>query len=911
MGRLALAVVPAIFGALLAETTVSSAGSFVAQFGGTNTQSGSAVATDASDNIYAVGTFKNTTDLDPGPGALSVTSAGDTDVYVTKIDASGALIWGKSFGGPGVDVPHGQVTVDNGGNVYVAGYFQNTVDFDPGAGTDEHTATAVLSMFILKLDPNGEWLWARTMEGGGYCLPYDIAIDPQTGDVCTAGAYYVSDVDMDPGPGTFVLSNIPNTLNMFVSKLDSDGNFVWAGRLGNGQIRSLALDSNGDIYTAGVATAAGDMDPGPGVFTLSPANQGVFVCKLTSGGGFLWAKLMDGLQHDACNSIALDNDGNAYTTGYFTGTADFDPGAGIFNLVGGGSLNAFVSKLNSNGDFVWAKAFLTNNGYGQAISVDSASNVLSAGFLGSNVDFDPGPGTSSLNSSNGNKYISKLNAAGDYVWAVNFGGGSGNIYGVAVDGGNNVVTTGNFHLSGDFDPGPDALNLTAPDTDAFILKLDPDGNFTAVSDQPPVADAGSDFSVNEGQLGVVLDGTESSDPDGDPLAFSWLQTAGTSVVLTGSASAIPQFDAPVVPLGGETLTFELTVTANGVDAQDSVNVTVVNVNHPPVADAGLDQSIAEDAPVTLHGEDSFDIDSDLFSFAWTQTSGPAVVLADASTANPTFTAPVIAGSGAPGVVATLVFELVVDDGFPADAPAPGYTLADSTDSVTIEVTNVNNTPTADAGPDQTVDENSAVSMTGSASSDPDSDPLTYSWLQTGGPNVVLAGANTASPSFTAPFVSPGGADLEFELTVDDGYSNGTDSDTVVIHVQNANDPPLASAAEPTQSLLWPPNHGLVAIGITGVTDPDNNATIAIDSVTQDEPTQGLGDGDTAIDAVINGDGTVLIRAERSGEADGRVYHIAFTASDLEGSSSGVVTVSVPKSKKKAAVDSGATFLSTE
>ena len=130
-------------------------------------------------------------------------------------------------------------------------------------------------------------------------------------------------------------------------------------------------------------------------------------------------------------------------------------------------------------------------------------------------------------------------------------------------------------------------------------------------------------------------------------------------------------------------------------------------------------------------------------------------------------------------------------------------------------------------------------------------------------------------------------------------------------MQNINDPPLASAAQPTPRALWPPNHGLVAVGITGVSDPNNNATITITGVTQDEPTNGLGDGDTPIDAIINADGTVLLRAERSGTGDGRVYRIAFTASDLEGSTSGVVIVKVPHSVKKPAIDSGGVFPSTE
>lgn len=431
----------------------------------------------------------------------------------------------------------------------------------------------------------------------------------------------------------------------------------------------------------------------------------------------------------------------------------------------------------------------------------------------------------------------------------------------------------------------------------------------APADTPPIANAGADFSANEGQMGLTLNGSLSNDLDGDTLTYAWEQVVdgGPLVQLSGADTAQPTFTAPSVALGGETLSFQLTVTANGKSSTDMVSVTVVNVNHPPVAEAGLDQSIAEGSPVTLHGEASFDIDTDTFTYAWMQVGdSPTVTLTGANTASPTFVAPYVGTNGAPGVVATLVFELRVADGFPMDLPAPGYTFDNVVDTVTVQITNVNNLPTADAGDDQTVNENAAVALNATGSSDPDSDTLTYAWVQVGGPTVTVNGAGTAVLDFTAPFVSAGGAGLAFEVTVNDGYG-GTSTDTVVVHVQNINDPPLASAARPTVAALWPPNHRMVAVGIAGVSDPNNNATIVITGVTQDEPTNGLGDGDTAIDAVINADGTVLLRAERSGNGDGRVYHIRFTASDFEGSTSGIVTVSVPHSVKRPVIDGGALF----
>lgn len=430
-------------------------------------------------------------------------------------------------------------------------------------------------------------------------------------------------------------------------------------------------------------------------------------------------------------------------------------------------------------------------------------------------------------------------------------------------------------------------------------------------DRAPEADAGDDFSVNEGDV-VSLDGRRSRDLDGQPIQYTWRQVSDASpiVALTGEQTATPSFNAPFVSVGGETLTFELTVTAGGKTDTDTVSVTVVNVNHAPVADAGADLVVIEGAPATLDGSASFDVDNDTFTYTWVQRSGPAVVLTGSTSARPTFTAPFAGTGGAPGIVATLEFELLVDDGFTADAPAPGYGVADVRDVVVVNVTNVNNPPVASAGLDQTVNEQAAVMLNAGASADPDTDALAYSWAQVGGTPVTLIGVDTLTPSFVAPFVPPGGAALTFQVTVSDG-NGGTASDTVTVNVQNVNDPPLASGARPSVAVLWPPNHQMVSVAILGVTDPNADATITITSVTQDEPTQGLGDGDTAIDAVINTDGTVLLRAERAGNGDGRVYRITFTASDAEGSSSGSVTVSVPHNPKRPAIDSGQSYSSSQ
>jgi len=412
----------------------------------------------------------------------------------------------------------------------------------------------------------------------------------------------------------------------------------------------------------------------------------------------------------------------------------------------------------------------------------------------------------------------------------------------------------------------------------------------------PVANAGPDQTVNEGDA-VALDGSGSRDPDGETLNFEWVQVAGPTVSLNLAEPVRPRFVAPSVPLGGATLTFELRVSDGEATSTDTVDVTVKNVNKLPVADAGADQTVNEGSVVTFDGSNSFDPDAESLTFKWVQTAGPAVSLFDSTAAKPTFTAPLVGRAGA-----TLTFQLTVSDG-----------IDSATDTVNVFVENVNHPPIANAGADQTRNEGSLVTLDATQSSDPDSDPLTYTWTQIGVPSVTLSDSHSLTPNFTAPLVGTGGATLVFQLVVNDGLADSLPDD-VSITVLNVNDPPVCGLAQATPGRLWPPNHKLISVGIVGVTDPNNDGvTITITGVTQDEPVNGLGDGDTSPDAVIQRN-TVLLRAERSGTGNGRVYQVNFTANDGQGGvCTGSVKVGVPHSMKPgtSAVDDGQLYDSTQ
>jgi hypothetical protein len=303
------------------------------------------------------------------------------------------------------------------------------------------------------------------------------------GNVYVTG-FFSATADFDPGPGTFNLTS-DGGQDIFVCKLNSDGNFVWAKDLGgNGQDNgnSIAVDSAGNVLTTGFFTGTADFDPGPGTFNLTSSGSfDTFVSKLDSSGNFVWARDLGGNGQPGSglgsfgDGIALDKAGNVYTTGFFTLTADFDPGPGTFNLTSAGDQDIFVSKLDSGGNFVWAKGFGgTGRDDGLGITLDGAGNVYTTGSFQNTADFDPGPGTFDLTSAGSDDvFVSKLDNSGNFVWAKDLGGSDADSgSGIATFGPGNVYTTGEFQGTADFDPGPGTFNLTSAGMqDVFLSKL--------------------------------------------------------------------------------------------------------------------------------------------------------------------------------------------------------------------------------------------------------------------------------------------------------------------------------------------------------------------------------------------------------------------------------------------------------
>jgi PKD repeat protein len=396
--------------------------------------------------------------------------------------------WARVIGGPSNNTVFVQdMALDANGNVYKTGYFNGTVDFDPGPGsTILSTNGFPTEIFIQKLDPAGNLVWAKAIRS---LSPNSSGGDGAGIIVDNNGFVYVTGrfdeiMDFDPGPGSTQLTSA-GLWDLFVLKLNASGDLVWVKSMGGGfnaYGRDIAVDASGNLYITGSYENTVDLDPGPGSSSFtSNGSADIFILKLNAGENLECAKTIGSTDYDYGFSLELDVQGNVYFTGTFGGVADFDPGPGTNNLTAAGRSDAFVCKLNGSGNLVWVKHIngpMEERGYGLAI--DGSNNVYTMGDFQNTVDFDPGPGV--VNRTNptmfgSNTFIQKLDQAGNFIWVRDFDYEG---EGMALDVAGNVYITGQFTQTQDFDPGPGSFNLSTPgvnDREIFIHSLGPSGDF--------------------------------------------------------------------------------------------------------------------------------------------------------------------------------------------------------------------------------------------------------------------------------------------------------------------------------------------------------------------------------------------------------------------------------------------------
>ena len=379
--------------------------------GGHSWDDARSIVVDKDGYIYVFGDFEGSADFDPGTGSHYIATTGTKDAFLLKLDASGNLIWVKTFGGYRGDNCRGiSMTMDTSGNIYTSGEFDDYIDLDPGSGRVDARSVGETDVYVQKLDRSGNFKWGKTFGG-------------TLNDHCYA----------------------------------------------------MEIDGQGNVFAAGFFNGQVDFDPGEANFNLSSnGEEDIFIQKLDASGSFLWAKTLGGSMDDRCYAVDVDHFGNVFATGFFRKEVDFDPGVDEFNLMAQ-ETDAFTLKLDKSGNFKWAKSLVKGMGnWGTAITLDRFGNVYAAGFFQDTIDFDTGAGTKNLVSLGENDvFIQKLSNTGDFIWAESYGGTwreHPNM--IVVDSGNNIYTLGEFTNEVDFDPGKGKWSVRSQDkTDMFIQKL--------------------------------------------------------------------------------------------------------------------------------------------------------------------------------------------------------------------------------------------------------------------------------------------------------------------------------------------------------------------------------------------------------------------------------------------------------
>ena len=424
------------------------------------------VAIDSSDNIYITGTSQGTNLF--GKNATSGTT---DDIFVAKLNSSGVVQWVYTAGGTGRDRGR-KIALDSSGNIYVVGYYQNTVDFGGGNVTSNGSWDA----FILKLNSSGTFQWVKSYGGStGNDLGRDVVVDSND-NVIMLGTFRGT-VNFDSGDGGGEVNYTSNDYDVFLIKLNSSGiwQFVWrTENSGSADARALAIDSNNFTYLTG--SFSGTVKFGSNTYTAANSND-LFIHKFdTDNNGSSQSTYTSNIDTtQKAKGISVDSSGNIYATGTFQNTVNFGGG----NITTSGK-DIYLLKLNSSLAFQWVKRFATDDGeagqaFGTAIAIDDDGNVYSVGQIGGNYNLG---GQAVVSGSNNDAYIVKYDSSGTFQWSKTFGGGSvmdahDKVQDIVIDSNDFIITAGQISSNANFSTvGGNTIDF-GMDAHNWVLKIKP------------------------------------------------------------------------------------------------------------------------------------------------------------------------------------------------------------------------------------------------------------------------------------------------------------------------------------------------------------------------------------------------------------------------------------------------------
>ena len=369
------------------------------------------------------------------------------------------------IGSTGFDVAFG-VDVNSSREIVVGGAYSGPATFAPGV---TRAVAGLEDLFIAKYGPNGALLWLATTGGADLDGTFDVAHTPDGGAV--ACGYFLQTVPF--GSQTLISGG---SLDAWVAKLDSQGAFSWARRIGGPNVeeaRGVAVGPDGSVVVAGYFNTTTTF--APGVTRTSAGNADVYLAKFDADGQFQWVASAGGTNFDSAEGVTTDADGNIFVVGRFQGTAAFAPGVSVVSV---GSSDVFLAKYDPAGTLLWVRnAGSTGTDRGTGVGVDSDGNAYITGFFRNSITF----GATTLTAQNNDDmFLVKYDPEGEVVWAQRAGTTLNFVQGLALDTNSRGETAVSGYFGGTAVIGDPAFGASTSLTsagafDAFVATFDRDG----------------------------------------------------------------------------------------------------------------------------------------------------------------------------------------------------------------------------------------------------------------------------------------------------------------------------------------------------------------------------------------------------------------------------------------------------
>jgi len=401
-------------------------------------------------------------------------------IYTTS---SSQTIWGKSFGGPSSDTPTG-IASDHSGNLISTGNFFQSIDLDPSEGDYILNSSNGISMFVQKLNSQGEIIWGVVFESDTSIESKAVACDSDN-NIYILGQFW-GNVDFNPGSGTTMIeSNGKN--DIFLLKLNSLGQYQWVRSYGSylhDNPGDLVISENDEIAFVCAFQLTADLNPGTEVEEYtSQGDRDLFVQQLNTSGELIWNDVIHSDENLKAFNIEIGSNGDVYLTGDFNGSTDFDPSSNEFEISPQENSSNFLLSLNNSGVFQWVNIYESTTLISAIdISVNSTDDLyLLMNNVGS-TDLDPGINELPFSTTAMAMVIQKYSSDGTLLWSKefeSFDNGSMNGKTIITDSESSLVVSGEFYGIIDFDPNDGEFNIES-EGDIYILSLTLDGEFVFV-----------------------------------------------------------------------------------------------------------------------------------------------------------------------------------------------------------------------------------------------------------------------------------------------------------------------------------------------------------------------------------------------------------------------------------------------